>query len=70
MSSGVGGQIKTLTDTIAMLKGSVAAATTANKEASQTAKEAYMRATMANTNANAAKNAVNLIYSKNSTLKR
>jgi hypothetical protein len=67
---GMGSQIKALSDTMATLKGSVTAATSATKEAVQTAKEANTRATTANTNADAAKNAVNLIYSKNSTLKR
>jgi hypothetical protein len=70
VSSGVGGQIKTLTDSIATLKGSVAAAMATAKEASQAAKEANARATTANTNADATKNAVNLIYTKNSSLKR
>ncbi len=68
--SGVGGQMKTLTDAVTLLKGSVAAATTATKEATQAAKKANARATTANTNANAAKNGLNSLYEKNSTLKR
>ncbi len=48
----------------------MAVAMVAAKEASQAAKEANARATMANTNTDAAKNAVNLIYTKNSSLKR
>ncbi len=70
VASGVGGQIKALTDTVATLQGSVSMATSTTKEATQVAKEANTRATRANTNADAAKNAVNSIYSKNSTLKR
>ncbi len=70
IASGVNGQIKTLTDAVAMLKGSVSAATTAAKEATQAAKEANARATTANTNADAAKNGLNALYSKNSNLKR
>jgi hypothetical protein len=63
VSLGVGRQIKTLTDSIATLKGLVAAATAVAKEALQAKKEANRRGTIANTNANAAKNAVNLILS-------
>jgi hypothetical protein len=61
VTSGVGGQIKALTDMVATLKGLVSTATSAAKEAAQAAKEANTRATMANTNADAAKNAVNSI---------
>jgi hypothetical protein len=67
--SGTGSQIKALSNTVATLKGSVMVVTSATKEAAQTAKEANTCATTANTNADAAKNAVNSIYSKNSTLK-
>ncbi len=66
--SGVGGQIKALTDAVATLKGLVSAATSAAKEATQAVKEANTRATTANTNTDVAKNAVNTIYLKNSTL--
>ncbi len=69
VASGVGEQIKTLSDAMATLKGSVSAATSAAKEATQAAKEANTRATIANTNADAAKNGLNELYSKNSTLK-
>ncbi len=67
MALGAGGQIKTLSDTISTLKGSVAGAA---REVAHGAKEANMRTTLANTNARAAKNAVNSIYTKNSSLKR
>jgi hypothetical protein len=67
--SRVGGQIKMLIDMIAMLKRLVVVVTMAAKEASQTAKKANTRAMTANTNANVAKNVVNSIYSKHSTLK-
>jgi hypothetical protein len=70
VASGVGRQIKTLTDAVATLKGSVSAATIAAKEATQAAKEANARATTANTNADATKNGLNALYLKNYTLKR
>ncbi len=70
VASGVGRQIKTLTDAVATLKGSVSTATTAAKEATKAAKEANAWAMTANTNADAAKNGLNALYSKNSTLKR
>jgi hypothetical protein len=70
VASGVGGQLKTLTNTIATLKSMVATAAKEAKEAAQAAKEANTHASLANTNADAAKNAVNSIYTKKSTLKR
>ncbi len=70
VASGVGGQMKTVTDTVTMQKGSVTAATTAAKEATQAAKEANACATTANTNADTAKNSLNSLYAKNLTLKR
>jgi hypothetical protein len=69
VASGVGSQINTLSDTAATLKGLVSAATSAAKEVMQTAKEANTRTTTANTNADAAKNAVNSIYTKKNSLK-
>jgi hypothetical protein len=69
MASDVGGQLKTLTNTIATLKRSVATAAKEAKEAAQAAKEANTRASSANTNTDATKNAVNSIYTKKSTLK-
>jgi hypothetical protein len=70
IAPGVGGQIKTLSDALATLKGSVSAATTAAKEATQAAKEANARAmTAANTKSDVAKNGLNALYSKNLTLK-
>ena len=70
MALGVGSQIKARSNTVATLKHPpVTAAASAAKEAAQIAKEANTCATMANTNANASKNAVNLIYLRNSTLK-
>jgi hypothetical protein len=69
MASGVGGQLKTLAETIAMLKGLVSAAMGVAKEATQVTKEATTHAYMANTTVNAAKNAVNAIYLKKGTLK-
>ncbi len=50
MVLGVGGQIKTLSDTILTLKGLVAAATKEVKEAAQVAKEVNTWAMLANTN--------------------
>ena len=70
VASGIGSQLKTISDSVASMKGTVSAATTAAKEATQAAKEANARATTANTNADAAKNGLNSLYSKNSTLKR
>jgi hypothetical protein len=67
---GGGGQLKTLTDTVTKLKTLVGTAMTAAKDAARDAKEASARASMANTKADAAKNAVNTFYSKNPTLKR
>ncbi len=67
---GVGGQIKTLSDTISTLKGLVVVAAKKAKEVAQVAKEANTWATLADTNADAAKNAVNSIYTNNSSLKR
>jgi hypothetical protein len=67
---GVGGQLKTLAETVATLKGLVSTAMGVAKEAPQAAKEAMTCASTANTTANVAKDAVNAIYSKNSTLKR
>ena len=70
VASGIGSQLKTISNSVASMKGTVSAATTAAKEATQAAKEANARATTANTNADAAKNGLNSLYSKNSTLKR
>jgi len=70
VASGIGSQLKTISDSVASMKETVSAATTAAKEATQAAKEANTRATTANTNADAAKNGLNSLYSKNSTLKR
>ncbi len=70
VASGAGGQLKTLAETVAMLKGLVSAATREAKEATQAAKEATTCASTANTTANMARIAVNVIYLKNSTLKR
>jgi hypothetical protein len=70
VASGIGSQIKTLLDTIATLKGLMLVAASAAKEAAQLAKEANTWASTANANADVAKNAVNSIYTKNSSLKR
>jgi hypothetical protein len=70
VASGIGGQLKMLTNTIATLKSLVAMEAKEAKEAAQAAKKANTRASLANTNADAAKNAVNTIYTKKSTLKR
>jgi hypothetical protein len=67
---GVGGQLKTLTDMIATLTSLVTTAAKEANEAAQVAKEANTRASSASTNADPAKNAVNSIYTKKSTLKR
>jgi hypothetical protein len=69
-AAGGGGQLKTLTDMVATLKTSVAAAMTAAKDAARDDKEASACASMTNTKADAAKNAVDTFYSKNPTLKR
>ncbi len=66
---GVGGQLKTLAETVTTLKSLVSTAAGAAKEATQAAKDATSHISMANTTADAAKNAVNAIFSKNSTLK-
>ena len=70
VASGIGSQLKAISDSVATMKGAVSAATSAAKEATQAAKEANTRASTANTNADAAKNGLNALYSKNSTLKR
>ncbi len=69
VASGVGGQLKTLTNMIATLKSLVTMVAKEAKEVAQAAKEANTHASFANMNADAAKNAVNSIYTKNSTLK-
>jgi hypothetical protein len=68
-AAGGGGQLKTLTDTVATLVTSVATATTVAKDAARDAKEASACASTANTKADVAKNAVDTFYSKNPTLK-
>ena len=65
-----GGQLKTLTDKVEKLQTAVGMATTTSKDAIKDSKEALTRASGANTNADAAKNAVNTFYSKNPSLKR
>jgi hypothetical protein len=65
-----GGQLKTLTDKVEKLQTAVGMATTTSKDAIKDSKEALTRASAANTNADAAKNAVNTFYSKNPSLER
>jgi hypothetical protein len=67
---GGAGQLKTLTDKIEKLQTAAAMATTVSKDALKDSKEALTRASTVNTQADAAKNAVNSLYAKNPTLKR
>ena len=69
-AGGGGGQLKTLTDKAEKLQMVVAMVATVSKDALKNSKEAFTRASMANTHANIAKNAVNTVYAKNPTLKR
>ena len=69
-AGGGGGQLKTLTDKVDKLQTAVALATTTSKDALKDSKEALTRASTANTQADNARNAVNSLYAKNSTLKR
>jgi hypothetical protein len=69
-AAGGRGQSKTLTDKVKKMQTAVLAATTTAKDAAKDAKEASARASTANTKGDAAKNAVDLVYSKNPTLKR
>jgi hypothetical protein len=64
------GQLKTLTDKVKKMQTAVSAATTMAKDVAKDAKEASAHASTANTKADAAKNAVNSVYSKSPTLKR
>ncbi len=64
------GQLKTLTDKVKKMQTAVLVATTTAKDVAKDAKEASARASTANTKADAAKNVVDLVYSKNPTLKR
>ncbi len=68
-AAGGGGQLNTLTDKVEKLQSEVEIATTTSKDAIKDSKEALTRASMANTNADAAKNTVNTFYSKNPSLK-
>jgi hypothetical protein len=69
-AGGGGGSLKTLTDKVEKLQTAVATATTVSKDALKDSKEALTRASMANTHADNAKNALNAVYTKNPTLKR
>jgi hypothetical protein len=69
-AAGSGGQLKTLMDKVDTLTTAVRGAAKDAKEAAKNAKEASTCGSTANTNADTAKNRVNLIYSKNLTLKR
>ncbi len=69
LAAGGRGQLKTLTDKVKKLQTTVGMATTTSKDAMKDSKEAFTRASTANTNADAAKNAVKTFYSKNPSLK-
>ncbi len=70
VASGVGGQLKTHTDLLHKMKGLVSLATDAAKEVTKAAKDAITCSSTANSNADAAKNAVAGLFLKNPTLKR
>ena len=69
LAVGGGGQLKTLIDKVEKLQTAVATAMATSKDALKGSMEAITRASTANINADAAKNAVNAFYSKNPSLK-